>query len=128
MEKRLQGTDITVQLTLTDADGNPVEPNSLDDYRINVYQNELNKHSLITFAKNPSQGEEAIEVLNNNDGIIQIIIPRTWTKRARKGKVYCEMKVKLQASNSYVTSQSISGDSELEICEIIISSQPESLH
>lgn len=127
MEQRLQGTDITVKLTLTDSTGTAVDPTTLDGYLIEIYTNDQKKNSLLTFAKTPATGQEPIEVVDAPGGIVQIVIPRAWTNDARTGIIYAEMKVKSTATSQYQSSKAVSGKGNIVICELINSSNPDAI-
>lgn len=129
-ESVLQGRDLVLELELLhDEDGSPIKPSTLSDYHIYCYRDRMRRELELTFKKTPGSGEHGIKVENDDNGLISIIIPRSWTKSAEAKSYYLEFIQKVTAGAEFQNNEFVTGDDLKELMEIkvIESSKPEAM-
>lgn len=123
--EKIQGDDIEIELTLKDANGSVVAPSTLVDYHIYLYSYRgPSKKLQLTYKKTPGAGEKQINVVNDPQGIIGIVIPRSWTKTAMPERLFLELKTQGNASASFESSKANDGGHEFIVCDLKPSANP----
>lgn len=117
----VQNSDIKVRLTVTDGTTAYVI-NDLDSYAVYLYTLNGKEKTLIATYESGNTGKYGITVFDSGTGKIDIFIHRQDTKNAQIGKLYAEVRIRVTAISSFVSSLQNLGETGIEIGDIVKSS------
>lgn len=112
-----RGSDIPVDITLKDADGNAIQPNSLLDIAIIIYAKVTGK-VLGKFRSSAPDGWGEVGIVNNTTGAIRVTIESDESKVADMGTYVMDIKLKF-SDDSVSDSEFDSIISQVEVFELI---------
>lgn len=82
-----KGSDEVIQLTITDADGAPVVPSTVEDIIISVYQTKENVIQKWLLS------EGTVDIFDDADGIVRVNLDRDNTEKIPQKRIYLEVAV-----------------------------------
>lgn len=105
--KIAQGTDRSIKLQFLDSSLTAIPLTTYDDYHVYIYKNETGKIKVLDYRKNPTGSQ--IQIYDNDvaNGIIEIIIPRSWTATTSSDSFWCEIKTSASADSKYASSLNV---------------------
>lgn len=112
VEKIYQGSSIDLEITLTEIDATPINPNDADDVLVLFRYKDGKKGSLAKFAKTASGSALAWTAPDAAEGKLLCHIPASTTQEAYTTNVVVELKVKMGAEWTNVSLL----DTEFIIC------------
>ena len=123
----VQNTDTLVRITLKDSDGVAIDLSTLSDYEIYVYRKEGNDKILIKTFKSSNTGFYGIVVNDAPTAKVDIILNREMMNTVPAGKIYAEVRLRKIVTSEFISSSQNLGENELEIGEVVTSSNITSL-
>jgi hypothetical protein len=107
LHKVYQGEDVSVVISLKNADTTPIQASSMLDYMVTICTTDTTGRAtnMVVFKKTPGQGESEIAVHDDLAGELLCVIDRTATATALPGIYQLEFKAKFAANENYIDSE-----------------------
>lgn len=110
------GTDQKVIIELANIDG-ILKPSNLQSYKVYLFSNYPDVYDLV-FSSNPSGDEQSIEVNDDDLGLVEIVVPRSFTELNCGKKYFAIIETSILKDASFDNSIGVFKSEIFELIEI----------